>query len=402
MSPLELRAQYLAGRPSERTREIMEQGLRRCERAAGVPVGRLAWEKLTEEHTTEILKRLVELYPVRSTLSAALTALRGILKTARDEGLSQPFDPAGRAFIPLEDPWWAGVELPAHTHGSQRGRALSEEEIGKLNDWIESLQGIRKVWARAIFVLLIDTGIRANELCTLRVNSYLPEKGRSALVIRKGNWTQQLPLAPTYHREVPQAIDAWLDRRAKITSVPWLFLSVLRNGVQREAPITVAVLQHLTGVAERGAGIAAFTPMDCRRTFCTRSLNEKTKIRTYRMTQDLMGHARDEPSLYDPRTPEDFDREDDEARARAAIAWGLASPVKGPSAATPPLPPRPMPIPPRPIEPPRAIIGPPPRAKPVDPTRQERRASAITQALQETRANVQALLRTKKEGNDHG
>lgn len=211
---------YLESLPSDATRRVMRQGLERVESLVG---RRLAWERLTAAHVQALRARVVEAYTNRQTILCTFTALRGVLRAAGTEGAAAPLD---LRLNPLATPGAAG-------------RTLAPGEVDAVFRWIDSLEGVRAVWLRAIFTMMIKDGVRSSEIVTM-IDVEAPAGA---------------------------AVDAW--RVARVPQMPWLFTTVLRTGKQRDTPLTEGGLRTLCRAAARGAVIAPFTPTDCRRTFCS-------------------------------------------------------------------------------------------------------------------------------------
>lgn len=104
---------------------------------------------------------------------------------------------------------------------------------------------------RAVFAVLVTTGVRAAELCDLKVGSVLEESGGEALVqvIGKGDKQRNLPLPP----EAVVALDVYLSERQARFGSPGLAdpLFLLTSG----KPLRPGALNHLVETWIRLAGV---------------------------------------------------------------------------------------------------------------------------------------------------
>ena len=149
---------------------------------------------------------------------------------------------------------------------------LTEEELAAL--WRCPLlagQGECNVRNRAIFGLLLDTGIRLGEAASLRPQDLLA--GTHVRVIGKGDKQRLAPFTP----QVRELLDHWLEVRAVLEPAPHdpLFL-LTAHGID----------QMLVRLA-RATGIEVF-PHKIRHTACTLMLKRGMDLHT---VSQIMGHT---------------------------------------------------------------------------------------------------------------
>ncbi len=294
--PEELLGVFLASRGTLKSRRTTLQGLERCARAIGSPVEGVAWHELRVEHTTAIRGALIAAKYGKATITATLTALRGVLRYAYKLG-----------FIPLED-YQRAVELdPIPGEAPLAGRALAHEEIVKLRAYCASETGAYGRFLDASFALLLGVGLRVTEACMMPVAGYIPARN-VVRVRRKKNKEVELPVSS----RCAIALDAWVEARRsfqKRISTQAFLVRVQRNDWVRPATAQMndRTLEYVLACAARDAGVAHLTPHDLRRTFIT------TLLAAGKDTLTVAGLA----SHDDPKTTARYDRRGDEARAQA-------------------------------------------------------------------------------------
>lgn len=144
-------------------------------------------------------------------------------------------------------------------------RTLYVEEVEQLLSSIETRTdlGIRDM---SILTLMIDTGMRANELCSLHADHVDPDRRTVDLKIKGGDW----------HRSVfgvyaGEWLKAWIFVRLNHagTGVPFLYVGI--GGSTPGQKLTVTGLRANFYRLSRKAGIPKFSPHALRRTFATLS-----------------------------------------------------------------------------------------------------------------------------------
>jgi integrase len=285
---------YLEGRKSARSRRTMQQALERMARVTNLPLALIRWEHLTFAHTDAIRARLLQVYGPK-TVGVTLVALRGVLRTCRRLELM-----THEAFGNATD-WDAvrGSRLP-------KGREIGRDEIAKLGAHCRAQRDPYGAFLRATFALLLGAGLRRFEVCDLTLSSYVP--GETLVrVLGKGDkegWG-------VFGAPEATALTEWLAVREHQLHPKgsWLLVRVHKNGgldPDREK-LTANALNHLCTDVAGDAGVAHFTPHDCRRTFCTRLLDAGIDLGR---VQRLMRHE-------SPQTTALYDRREAEADAAA-------------------------------------------------------------------------------------
>ncbi len=126
---------------------------------------------------------------------------------------------------------------------------------------------------KAVVVLMYATGIRAEELCTLRVSSL---SANGIKVLGKGNKERIVPLIEA----VKKHLKLWLDDRDKLyKSEDYLFLS--NNGRKLTYSMIFKIVQKISGENY-------FHPHAFRYSFASHLLDNQTNIR---YIQELLGHS---------------------------------------------------------------------------------------------------------------
>lgn len=131
---------------------------------------------------------------------------------------------------------------------------------------------------RAIILTLLDTGLRATELCNLRIAD-LDQKNRELIAFGKGSKERRLPLDP----RTLQAIVRYLDTRAE-PERPDLPLFATEN----ETALCRQNLRHLLERMGERAGVEGVHPHRFRHTFAIAFLRNGGDIYSL---QRMMGHS---------------------------------------------------------------------------------------------------------------
>jgi integrase/recombinase XerD len=281
--------QYVAG---------LAPGSRRAQAAALVRLARLlgaddpravAWWKLTPDLIDAIRAQLVD-QGAPATVNRVLSALRGTLRAAWRAGMMD-----AASYHAARDVRGArGSRLP-------RGRAIGPEEWRRLFREIGHEPSPIRERDTALVALAYAGGFRRAELVALDVTDYHRDSGRLR-VVGKGNKERAVFLA----NGARDALHAWLRVRGREPGP--LLLPVDRHGrVQSRRLTEQTVYDRLRHLAER-AGVAAFSPHDCRRSLAGDLLDAGVDLAT---VQALLGHA-------SPATTARYDRRGETAVRQAA------------------------------------------------------------------------------------
>lgn len=249
----------------------------------------LDWGQLRYQHTAAVRAVLVEKF-APSTVNQMLCALRRVLKEAKKLKLMSAIDYA------------EAVDIES-VKGSKelRGRALNKSEIAALmkvcrND--SSKCGVRDA---ALLAILLGSGLRRSEVVSLDLRDFDPNTG--ALKVRGGKGDKDRTVyLPSSGRRV---VADWLFVRG-VKAGPLLYPISKGNRVMRRRLTDQAVLYILQKRAHQ-AGVDAFSPHDCRRTFISDLLEAGADLVT---VSQLAGHA-------SPLTTSKYDRRGEVAKQKA-------------------------------------------------------------------------------------
>ena len=286
LSPAET---YVAGL-APGSRRAQAQALVRIARLLGSDDPRaVAWWKLTPEVVDAIRAQLVD-QGAPATANRVLSALRGTLRAAWRAGMMD-----AASYHAARDVRGArGSRLP-------RGRAVGTEEWRKLFREIGHEPTPIRERDTALVALAYAGGFRRAELVALDVTDYDRDAGRLR-VVGKGNKERAVFLT----NGAQDALHAWLRVRGHEPGP--LLLPVDRHGHVLARRLTEqTIYDRLRYLAER-AGVAAFSPHDCRRSLAGDLLDAGVDLAT---VQALLGHA-------SPATTARYDRRGEAAVRQAA------------------------------------------------------------------------------------
>jgi site-specific recombinase XerD len=167
---------------------------------------------------------------------------------------------------------------------------------------------------QAIILLLLDTGIRASELCGLRL-AHVELEARQLYVRGKGSRERRLPFSePCY-----AAMRAYLQQRHIVNLYPHRYEPLFITGQGR--PFRRDTLRQILERLGTRGGVARCYAHRFRHTFAIQFLRNGGNIYTL---QRLLGHSSlDMVKRYLSIAQADLDR--DHARASPVIHWGLSS-----------------------------------------------------------------------------
>lgn len=245
--------------------------------SAGATARSLPWHQLRFAHTQAIRARLRERYAA-ATCNKMLSALRGVLKAAWRLGQMD-----AEAYQRARDVGSVhGETLPA-------GRSLSTGEIGALMEACLSHRlkngrmnplGVRDA---AILSLLYGCGLRRAEVAALQVADWRREEAGVSLRVRgKRNKERLVPLVGG----AADAVADWVELRGDAEGA--LFVPFRRGGHPQSGPMSTQAIYKMLAARAKEAGVASFSPHDCRRSFVGDLLDRGADIVT---VQKLAGHA---------------------------------------------------------------------------------------------------------------
>ncbi len=189
-----------------------------------------------------------------STLRQAIIMVNNFLRFVANEG------------VPMEN--LEGAVLLPKVHDEPQ-RTLSVKEISRLSKFVESLEeSILKRRNLAMVSLMVDAGLRAFEMCSLRVKDVNLDSGVIKIEGKGGDWGRAF-----FGLRTSRALRVWLTERTK-----WLnehgkedpgtvFISI--GGRKRGTPLTPDGLRGIIKKLGNDAGIPDVTPHAFRRSFAT-------------------------------------------------------------------------------------------------------------------------------------
>lgn len=171
----------------------------------------------------------------------------------------------------------------------EKGKALTHAQanllLGSLSK-VTSRVGVRN---HAVISIMLATGLRRSELCSLHINNYCPES--HSILIEKGKGSKgRQQFLPNWAESV---LDKWLSLRGNKKGP---LFTKQGKGIQ---PLTSDALYLIVTKKTKTILGQVFTPHDLRRTFITRLLNLNVDLLT---VSKMAGHANvTTTQLYDKR-----------------------------------------------------------------------------------------------------
>lgn len=142
-------------------------------------------------------------------------------------------------------------------------RTLQKNELMDVLAAIDttSVKGIRDL---AIISLMVDTGLRASELCNLEIDRLDLVNQSLSVIVKGGAWAEKL-----FFDYSTNCIVNWLNIRQEIAkpNVKNVFVSV--GGKTPGTKITISALRYLSNTLSKITGLRHFSPHTFRRTFAT-------------------------------------------------------------------------------------------------------------------------------------
>ncbi|MBD2006494.1 MULTISPECIES: tyrosine-type recombinase/integrase [Cyanophyceae] len=249
----------------------------------------LNWAALRYQNTAAIRTALMKRY-APATANKMLCALRRVLKEALRLDLMDATDYAKAVDFP---------SIPVKK--GLRGRALSQDEIAALFKVCMDDPAATGARDAALIAILRGAGLRRAEAVNLDLKDF--NASSSKLEVRDGKGGKDRTV---YLPNVAIAlVEDWLVVRGLS---PGPLLCPIRKGgrveLRRMTPQAVLLIVQKRATE---AGVAAFSPHDFRRTFCSDLLDAGTDIVT---VQKLAGHA-------SPVTTAKYDRRGEETKRKA-------------------------------------------------------------------------------------
>jgi site-specific recombinase XerD len=203
--------------------------------------------------------QLLEYLASRSKVSGTKRSDPGMGEAMRKQAVS-----AFRSFFGYTCPaLTVAKDLPMPKVHRRKQRTLTPENALKL---LASCDTASPIGTRnlAIMTVMLDSGLRASEVCRLRIPKMDFEKRRFVVVVKGGDED-----IGVFSKTTSAHIERWLSVRERYArpDVDTLFVSI--RGGTKGAPLTSNGLRVLFRKIGQRAGIGAFSPHDLRRTFAT-------------------------------------------------------------------------------------------------------------------------------------
>lgn len=231
----------------------------------------LSPELITPQDVRDYREHLFKRKSAAATINRHLTSLRLYASWAKEAGLIE-FDPTERVKSVDRQPL-----APKWLDRSQANALVREARSQiKAASGAKANQAIRNY---AIVVLLLNTGLRVNELCALEMSdlTYSERKGKIKVRRGKGSKQREVPLNP----EALEALKAVLDARPE--SLKHRFVFAGQDGL----PLRPGGVQEMLATLSRRAGVEA-TPHTLRHSFAKNLVDRGVPLD---QVAALLGHS---------------------------------------------------------------------------------------------------------------
>ncbi|HSV98693.1 MAG TPA: site-specific integrase [Sedimentisphaerales bacterium] len=175
-----------------------------------------------------------------------------------------------------------------HRGGLQPDKYLSEAQLKRLRQYVKDMADLarqrgstRAIIDELVIELLVNTGLRASELCNLNIGDLPMSHGKETVWVRNGKGS----VARTV--DIPEGVQKRLER----------FVRLYRQEAGPDAPLLVSTqgkrmiyrsIYEKIRKLGRQAGIGPLHPHMLRHTYGTRLYNVEQDLR---FVQDQLGHA---------------------------------------------------------------------------------------------------------------
>lgn len=240
-----------------------------------IDVFSLDWHHLSYNHMSLIRAKIGDMIANRDISSSyaniVMAAIKGVLKECQRMGLMNREDLAN-----ITD--FKSFKI----NHKRKGTLLEVDEIRALLGVCDnSSLGIRDA---AIIAILASTGMRRQELCSLRVEDVNLNTRRVQIISGKGNKDRVAFLKP----EAVKRVKAWLDIRPQFEDNPYLLLPVQRYGYIANRQLNTQTIQLVLRERSKQAGITEVKPHDLRKFMASTLLLSGADIA---QVSKLLGHA---------------------------------------------------------------------------------------------------------------
>lgn len=275
---------YLAG-VAPGSRRTLRQALDWCARCLAGPeatAAGISWHRLGREEITRVHRRIIESY-APATANKMLSALRGVLRTARTQGL-----------LNETEAWRLLAALPSVTRPPRASRAAEPtlEHVKSLYAVCAaepSLPGRRDA---ALLTLLAGAGLDRGEAAALTVVDYKAARGWLQVRSERAGRTRTIPLGP----QARQALADWLALRGWAAEP--LLLPIDKAGTLCQRALTDQAIYDILRRLARRAGVPHVTARGLRGLFLRR-LEEAglTRDEVDRLAGFVRGNPHDDTPL---------------------------------------------------------------------------------------------------------
>ncbi|WP_300181488.1 tyrosine-type recombinase/integrase [uncultured Aliivibrio sp.] len=271
MSSLNAAQAYLLSLNSENSRSTMRSNLNKIAYLLGsFNLNNCPWHQINRDYVLGVIEALKSEKLESATINTYIAAIKGV---AQELWLSKKITTDNYQLI----------KHIKQMKGSRlaKGRALSRNEIQLLfsscND--QTIKGIRD---SAILGVLLGCGLRRSEIVDCSIGNFNAEEG-SLRVLGKGNKERMCYLP----KQSLSLLDLWLTTVSGDKDRA-LFTRIRRFDAVTDDKLTSQAILHILNERRKQAGVNAFSPHDCRRTFASMLLDNGEDIST---VKDAMGHA---------------------------------------------------------------------------------------------------------------
>lgn len=142
-------------------------------------------------------------------------------------------------------------------------RTLDQRELMDVLSTIDTttLSGIRDL---AILSLMVDTGLRASEICNIELQRLDMRKQRLTVLVKGGGLAEKL-----FFDYTTACLEQWLAVRDKVAFENNKYVFCAVGGKSPGEKMTRSGLRYLTSKLSRLSGVPHFSPHTMRRTFAT-------------------------------------------------------------------------------------------------------------------------------------
>ena len=295
--------EYLKTLGSETSVKMTRSRLNRIARWYRYPdAEHCAWHLMRYEHIVAFIDYLRHTKEITShhhcsseglrttTINAYLFAIKAVAKTAWSLGQMSDHDLMRiRSIKPVR-----GYEIPT-------GRAMSFKETAALINSCSDTDSPREVRNRALFILLLGTGMRRAEIASIRMDDIDFEAGE-IIIKGKGNKERVVLMLP----DVEKAVRAWVEQRNSFPDTEkykkkfegtegggYLFCrftpyykNIVKYNPIGPRDVWAIITEYASILSKDIPSIGSIKTHDCRRTFATRLFEENVDIS---VIKNLMG-----------------------------------------------------------------------------------------------------------------